>query len=144
MVIIPHMLIGAAIGVHSKNIGAAFLFGLISHYLADMLPHWEYLDSPKLEGIKGLLKIFLDFLIASSLVIFLVWDYPEKALIISFAIFGSLLPDFLMFAYVNLKLKFLKIPQDIHSKIHNSKTFSFWQGLPVTLLVIIVSILLII
>ena len=144
MIIIPHMLVGAAIGVHSKSIGAAFLFGVISHYLIDFIPHWEYLDSLKIKKTKEALKIFLDFLIACSLVLFLVWDYPEKMIIIGFAIFGSLLPDFLIFIYINFKLKFLKTHQDIHHKIHYFKDLSFWQGLPTTLVVIIISILLII
>jgi len=39
MIITPHMLAGAAIGVHSPNVWAAFCFGLISHYLLDSLPH---------------------------------------------------------------------------------------------------------
>ena len=145
MVITPHMLVGAAIGVYSKNIETAFLFGLISHYLIDFLPHWEYLTQPKISKVSDALKIFLDFFIGLAAVSFLVWNSHAK-IIIAFAIFGSLLPDGLYFLskiYDGVGSKILKIHFDFHYKLHYFKNLSFWQGLPATLVVIIISIFLI-
>ncbi len=144
MIITPHMLVGTAIGIHSNNIGMAFLFGLISHYLIDLLPHWEYLDEIKINRRKDLIKILLDFILGLLVVLFLIWNQPEKMIIVGFAIFGSLLPDFLIFGYKTFGTKVLKIHYNFHYKIHYFKYLSFWAGLPATLIVIIVSLFLII
>ncbi len=138
------MLVGAAIGFYSKNIGIAFLFGLASHYLIDILPHWEYLSEVKISKKSDAVKIFSDFIFGLLAVLFLIWGYPEKAVIVSFAIFGSLLPDISCFLYKTFKsFRFLKIHYDFHYKIHYLKYLSFWQGLPATLFVIVISIFLI-
>ncbi|MFH1671439.1 MAG: hypothetical protein ABH889_01520 [Candidatus Portnoybacteria bacterium] len=143
MVITPHMLVGAAVGIHSNNIGMAFLFGLISHYIVDLLPHWEYMDQISISSKKDFLKIFLDFIIGSLIVLILVWDYPGR-MAIGFAIIGSLLPDILLFLDSRFKSKFLKYHREYHHKIHYFKYLSFWQGLPATMVVIVVSLMLII
>jgi len=144
MIIIPHMLVGTAIGVHSNNIGMAFLFGLISHYLLDLLPHWEYVDDIGISKRKDLIKILIDFIIGLIIVSFLIWDQPEKIIIVGFALLGSLLPDFLIFGYKAFGIKILEGHYDLHHKIHYFKYLSFWQGLPATLIIIILSIFLII
>ena len=48
MVLVPHMLVGAAIGSQVSSYWLAFLFGLMSHYLLDSLPHWDYLQKFKI------------------------------------------------------------------------------------------------
>jgi len=145
MIITPHMLVGAAIGLHSENIGTAFLFGLISHYALDFLPHWEYLSEAKISKINDALKIFLDFFIGFLTVLILTWNDPGKT-IIAFAIFGSLLPDVLCFLskmYDGFGSKILKAHFNFHSKLHYFKNLSFWQGLPASLIVLVVSFFLI-
>ena len=145
MIIIPHMLVGAAIGVYSKNIETAFLFGLASHYLLDFLPHWEYFTEAKVSKISDVLKILADFFIGLALVSLLLWDSPGK-IIIAGAIFGSLLPDVLCFLsnmYDGFGSKILRVHFNFHYQLHYFKDLSFWPGLPAALIVIIASVFLI-
>ena len=140
MVITPHMLVAAAVGVQSPNVWAAFIFGLISHFLLDMLPHWDYLERIKISRIVDLVKIGTDFILGTIIVLFFVWTFPQKLLII-FAIIGALLPDILVFLYNSFKIKWLKPFLQFHHKVQYWKGLSFWQGFPATLIVIVVSIL---
>lgn len=142
MVITPHLLAGAVIGAHSPNVWAAFCFGLISHYLLDALPHWEYLDNLKMNGkLKMFAKISLDFIIGVIIIFALIWDYPQKLIIIS-ALIGSLLPDALEFFYANFKMKWLKFFHDFHNKIHYYKKVSFLKGSISQVVIIGISIIL--
>jgi len=55
MVLVPHMLVGAAIGSQVSNYWLAFLFGLMSHYLLDSLliglfTKFKYLIQPYKES----------------------------------------------------------------------------------------------
>lgn len=51
MLITPHLLVGAAIGAKIKHFGWIIVFGLISHFVLDKVPHWVY-------GHKILKKLF--------------------------------------------------------------------------------------
>ncbi len=143
MFITPHMLVGAAIGVKASNPWTAFCFGLLSHYLIDFLPHWDYLKEIRINKLEDFLKIFLDFIIGTIMVLFLVWNLPNK-LIIAIAVVSALLPDFLEFIYKNFKVKQLQFLSDFHHKIHFWKHLSFAQGIPAILTVSTIAILFII
>ena len=138
MVIVPHMLAGAAIGAHSPNVWAAFCFGLVSHYLLDSLPHWDYLDSPKISKFKHLVKIFIDFIIAIIIVLIVAW--PLKIIII-FGIMGALLPDFIEFLYINYKIKLLRPLSLFHHKVHYYKKIPFLKGSIFQVIIIAISII---
>ena len=139
------MLAGAAIGAHSPNVWAAFILGLISHYLLDALPHWEYLTSPKIKGIKPLLYILTDFILGLVIILILVESMNMTLdMIVVSAILGVLLPDVFLFARVNLKLNFLTSLCNFHNKIHNAKKFNFLIGSISQVLIIILSIIAII
>lgn len=141
MILFPHMLIGGAIGVHSKNICWAFLFGFLSHFVLDMIPHWEYLDHLKQVGYpKNFPKIFIDFAVGISAVMLLTWSFPNKLVILS-AVAGSIIPDALQIMIHFFKLNWLKPLFDFHRKIHSDKELSFWQGIPVFLLIIFLTLL---
>jgi len=137
MVIIPHMLAGAAIGAHSPNVWAAFCFGLISHYLLDSLPHWEYLNSIKIKKVKQALKVFIDF--AIGIIIVLIVSWPLKIIIIS-GIIGALLPDFIEFVYHNFKIKFLRPLSSFHQKIHYYKKVTLFKGLMLQVIILAISL----
>ncbi len=129
------MLVGAVIGVQSPNVWTAFCFGLISHYLLDFLPHWDYLNSLKVNNkLKMFAKISLDFIIGIIIVFILIWDYPQKLIIMS-ALIGSLLPDVLEFFYANFKMKWFKPFHDFHYKVHYYKGLCFSKGILMTLFV---------
>ena len=144
MVITSHMLVGAAIGVHSPNVWAAFCFGFISHYLLDALPHWDYLDGIKISKFNQLAKIFIDFIIGSTVVVILFWPLSFNFnILIIFGLFGALLPDFIEFFYTNFKIKLLRPLSLFHNKIHYYKKTSFLKGSISLIIVLIISIVLI-
>ena len=72
MILLVHMLFGAAIGSIVKNPMLAVFLALLGHYFLDIFPHIEYLESTE-ESIKkiksgkwqehlpDMLKVFLDF-----------------------------------------------------------------------------------
>ena len=139
MVLAPHMLVGAAIGSQVSNYWLAFLFGLISHYLVDTLPHWDYLQKFEISNPNHIKKVIIDLLIGSFLVLFLTWSNTDK-MIIFIAVFASILPDAINGIYINYKNKWLRHHFLLHNKIHFFKNLSFLQGLPFTLIVIFLAI----
>lgn len=140
MIITPHMLAGAALGHHSPGIVTAFGLGLISHFVLDNIPHWDYLSEIKLNNTDHLVKIAIDLVIACSLTIILVFSLPNKIIIFA-AVAGALLPDILEALYQNYKIKALKTFSKFHLKIHSKARMNISQGLFGLAIVIIVSAL---
>jgi hypothetical protein len=123
MVILPHLLIGAAIGFKIHNPFAILVLALTSHFIADRIPHWEY-GSKKLEDFnKKDLFIFLLEVAADSLLglTLLFWLLREQSLW-PYAVFGafiSALPDFpLLLLLFFPRAKWLISYQKLHSANH--------------------------
>jgi hypothetical protein len=150
MVLLPHALVGAAIGVAVKNPVGGFFIGVISHYLMDSFPHIDYgsrvikHSGPKFLGRKPDLKadsprkfdetfwkiLFVDFTLAWSIFLWIFYRLPEALWTsVFFGTIGSLLPDVISF-YPPLTLRFVKKYKwaEYISKVHN---FFHW-GLPTT------------
>lgn len=110
MVFTPHIIIGAAIGAKTQDLGLIVVLALLIHFIMDKLPHWDY-DLPavfrefrKNKKIKPLLsdfvKMAIDITIGLLIVFFIIWyknflnfDY------LPFILFGisiSLLPDIIL------------------------------------------------
>lgn len=140
MIITPHMLVGAVVGVHSSHLWSAFILGLFSHCLLDALPHWDYLERVKISNPDHLKKIGLDFILGGLLVLFLTWSSPQK-LFILVALGAALLPDCLETIYHNFNIRWLRPLSLIHHKIHFQKRLSFWSGLPFMLIVSLLGLL---
>lgn len=140
MTAVIHALFGSVIGFWFHNTWLVFILGIISHYFLDFIPHWDYLSKIGKEPDK-IKKIFIDSF-ASSLIIFLVvLSQPQEFFSILAGAIGALLPDILQFFYLIMDVKWLEPTYRFHHKIHKWKHLSFWQGLPCTILVIIVSII---
>jgi len=145
MPITPHMLVGAAIGTQSPNLLIAFCLGLVSHYLLDALPHWDYLPKDWLRKIgitrpDHFKKIGLDFILGAMIVSILTWSYPQKLLILA-GITAALLPDFFQLIYYTFKIKWLKPLSRFHKKIHLYDELPFRLGFPAILIVSLIAIL---
>ncbi len=143
MILTPHMLVGAAIGSQVSNPWLAFCFGLLSHYLIDLLPHWDYLQEVKVSNPSHIKKVMADLLIGAIAVLVLTWPEPNK-LIIFVAVAASILPDFMNGIYLNFKTWGLKHHSIFHNKIHIFKGLSFWQGILTTIIVSFLAIFMII
>jgi hypothetical protein len=140
MVFTPHIITGGAISVLAKaNPATSFVFGLLSHYMLDVLPHWDYplLSSTKsssenaLDGtinVRGkafaidLVKVSIDFLIGLSITIYFFRDFYSVATLFTSPVlwgsFGAVLPDLLQFTYYQVKREPLTTHQRFHDFMH--------------------------
>ena len=123
MIIFPHLLIGAAIGLKIHNPLAIFILALVSHFIADKIPHWEYLskrlkDLSKKEFLAFLLKVAADGLLGLLLLFWLLQNQSSWP----YAIFGaviSALPDLpLFFLRFFPRVKWLSFYQKLHNANH--------------------------
>jgi len=106
MIFSPHIVVGAVIGAKIHNLGLIIILGLLTHFIMDKIPHWDYLwpgvkNFKKTKNFNGLfsdlLKMaadgtfgFLIVFLASWHGNFLNFDYLP---FIIFGVFISLLPD---------------------------------------------------
>ena len=126
MLLITHAITGAALATIQKSIPAAFAIGLVSHYLLDMIPHYDHNVEPLLAkndkaGIrKTLALIALDGVSSVIAPLLLFWPVNSaQFMIISAAILGSILPDFLQgLALVFKKNRFVQTHQHFQEWIH--------------------------
>ncbi|PJE57722.1 MAG: hypothetical protein COU82_00430 [Candidatus Portnoybacteria bacterium CG10_big_fil_rev_8_21_14_0_10_38_18] len=124
MILIPHILVGAAIGAKTHNLGLIVILGLLSHFIMDKIPHWDYINSGikdfrKSKNFKALFrdlfKIAVDGMIGLLIVFLIIWQIHQLTdlLFIMLAIFVSVLPDILLglvhlFAPRNFAEKYVK------------------------------------
>lgn len=139
MILLSHMLVGAAIGSKIHNFWAIFFIGIVLHYAFDALPHWEYYFRSRANSItkKNLLiyaaKIAIDLLVGVFLVLFFAKNSSYWSFIV-FGAFSSILPDGLIFLHDGLKKIFgydsqiLRKLHQFHHGFHISKTRNspFW------------------
>jgi len=137
------MLVGAALGAQMSNVWVAFLLGLISHYIIDAFPHWEYITRANASDPNHVKRVFVDFAIGAILVLVFVWSEPNIIVILA-AVIGSILPDFLHGMCYNFKIKWLRPHLLIHHKIHARTKLSFKQGMLSTIIVSLAAILVLI
>ena len=147
MILIVHLLFGAAIGSVIKNMPLTILLAFLSHYLLDLLPHAEY-DIENIEkrrwkrAITQIARMLLDF--CSGILLILV--FSNNQLIVYICAFFAILPDGLSILNLMRKSKILQYHSDFHQKkIHflkYKKIPIFWRILSQVLVVIMSIILL--
>jgi hypothetical protein len=139
------MVVGGALAQISKaNPILAFVMGFLSHYILDIIPHWDYplLSSSKsktgnpLDGeivigrgfLVDLVKVGADFLIGLSIVLFFFEPNGFSILLNPLALikspilwgsFGGILPDILQFIYYKTKREPLTSFQKFHDFMHS-------------------------
>ncbi|MEK7664052.1 MAG: hypothetical protein AAB340_01190 [Patescibacteria group bacterium] len=143
MILLVHMLFGAAVGYKTYSLtGSIWLsltLALLSHYFLDLFPHVEYLKSAESLGkrIKSdkfksyffdLLKVLLDFLIGLALLFLL---SKNQIIIYLFAIL-AIIPDGLTVINSLFKNTILKRHQELHGEkiqylTKNKKLSKFWR-----------------
>ncbi len=158
MIATPHILIGAMIGAKIKKIGWVIILALLSHFILDRIPHWDYGNGILEKAFKNKKykkififssKVFLDILIGLSIVFLIIWQ--KDKLEINYLIFvfigicASVFPDFLtviarLFPKMKLSKKYIKFHIEImHSPKHIKKpTF---LGVSTQVLVSLIAIL---
>jgi len=138
VILTPHLLVGAAIGSKIKNYWAIFIIALISHFVLDAIPHWEYVI--KIVGVSGneflaiTVEALLDILVGVS-VISLLLKHSRLAKPALIGAFFAILPDGFIFVHAlaqvffNWNLTFLDPLINFHHQIHFSDgiDFLFWR-----------------
>jgi len=129
MILFPHMLIGGAIGAKIHSYLAVFVLGIIGHFLADKIPHWEYLDKElsefksKKEWLVFLAIVILDFSVGALVIFYFFWQSPVWPYVI-FGALISVLPDFLIFVnWLFPKIKLLTSYRNFHHQNHLSEKY---------------------
>src|SRR3989344_8377526 len=115
MILLVHMLVGAAVASYIKNPILAIILAFLSHYFLDFIPHSEY----NIENIKkkqwnkslpDILKLALDFF--SGILSILLFSSRQPVIFI--AAFFAILPDGLTFLSYFSKNKFLELHKNFH------------------------------
>ena len=147
MILLAHMLFGAAIGHIVKSMPMAIILAFSSHYFLDLFPHVEY----NIENIQKkqwkrafpqFLAVLLDFLTGILLISLL----SDNRAIIYICAFLAVAPDGFSFLESIIKTGLLKRHNQFHKdKIHflkNKKISNFWRITSQVLAVIISVIIL--
>lgn len=146
MILLVHLLFGAAIGSAVKNMPLAIILAFLGHYLLDFFPHAEYSIeiSKKTQWYAALLivfKIILDF----SLGILLILMFSKNQPIIYLCAFLAIVPDGLTLINKFVPNKIFEAHLRFHTnKIHffkNKKISIFWK-IATQLTVVIISVVL--
>ena len=53
MIITPHLLLGAAIGSKFKQWPVIVVVSIISHFILDRIPHWDYINGVPYKSEQG-------------------------------------------------------------------------------------------
>ncbi len=152
MILLVHMLFGAAIGYTAKNIPLGIILAFFGHYFLDFFPHIEYLKSTEdsIKKIKNetwgkylpdILKIALDFCLGIIIIFIFLKNQP----IVYLYALVAIIPDGLTIITLLFPNKFLLWHHYIHTeKIHyfkHKKVSNFWRILT-QILAVVVSIIL--
>ncbi len=126
MILVTHSIVGGALSVVQKSVPAAFFVGLLSHYLMDMIPHYDYEagvdgsgDPKKLKPF--LIKIAFDGLL--GVLVPLMLFYPDnwfEFFKLFAGIAGGVLPDFLQGVRLAMPNKILGVHQKVHDFFHSN------------------------
>lgn len=164
MILGPHIIIATATSRYFfDNLFLVFLISIASHFLADMIPHWDYktesiernadasgipLPQFKPFDLKNYSSDFFKFLIdgLSGMLIaslFLPnWNFASVMFLLT-ATFGGVLPDLLQGFYSTGKFNFLKPVQVFHTKSHWWRKSPFLRkcGILAEVLIVLIAIL---
>ena len=143
MVLATHAIAGAAVAqLFPDNPALGFGLALVSHFVLDMIPHWDYhlsslelpADGNKLNRrfhfnnptfIADLMKIGADGLL--GLLAAFIFFYPQTSWslwLLVLGVFGGVLPDWLQFVFYKYRPRWLQPLQRFHIWIHARRDFN--------------------
>jgi len=132
MILLVHLLFGAAIGSTVKNIPLAIVLAFLSHYFLDLIPHIDYpVKSTEKNQWHKILIAFLKVATDICAGILLILIFSKNQPIIYICGFAALIPDGLtVLKYLIPNQKILEAHYRLHQKIHfleDKKISKFWR-----------------
>lgn len=141
MILATHAIAGAAVGRLTNNPLLAFIFGVISHFILDAIPHWQYKLNSKIESedimaedmplnkkfVGDIAKIGVDFFggVFISLLAFHGWSgFASPPTLLIAGIAGGVLPDALQFVFWKFKREPFTTIHKFHFWIHAGWDFN--------------------
>jgi len=150
MFAIIHILLGSLIGLNLNSIILIILLSLASHFLLDVLPHWDGTYEKKLFQSNGKMTEnkptfiirFIDFSLAFIIIVLLYLHFNSKLLVLGALV--AVLPDIAKIGYLtSLKNKKFYIDYlKFHSKIQGNAGFKLGLIIQAIILIIILLLLL--
>lgn len=141
MLIAAHSTTGAVVGEVLANPILAIIFGIVSHYILDFIPHFDTTD----EGVytkRQVLLISFDALFG-AIVLAIMFLSSTQQLSFAFGVFGSLLPDILdnspFWSKKLHDIKFFKKIYDFHASLQR-KEVSASTGIGVQVAIVFLNI----
>lgn len=132
MILASHSIIGVATArLVPTNPLLGFFLAFLSHFLADMIPHWEYklsksVDPKYSEGMRlnrdffiDSMKVGSDILSGALLSYYIFIDAPIE--VVAMGVMGGVLPDIMQFLYGKIKIEPLIFFKKLHDAIHSEK-----------------------
>ena len=132
MILASHIIVSGILGSRTQNYFFAAAIGLISHYILDAIPHWDYLPEFETEARtknnfiktkkfwKNISKVAADILLGfGALLIFVIFDKNANIVPLIISTFFSILPDALSLLYWITNWKFIKWNFDIQESSHH-------------------------
>ena len=128
MLLTPHTLVGVAIATNISNPFIAVPSALLSHFLGDKVPHWDFYSNTKKEdrirgwrplAVMGDLAVGVAIGVAYTTYFLWVKESPSTAISIFLCGIASVLPDALSSLSIigSKENKFLEILNKIQSKM---------------------------
>lgn len=146
MILLVHLLLGAAIGQKISNPYMAIILALLSHYVLDLIPHFDYslTDTDKRHWIRlwpNIIKISIDLAVGILLIVI----FSANRLIIYTCAFFAALPDGLTVINSIFPGQYLELHRRFHIDIihakKDQKISNFWRILG-EIIVVLISIIL--
>ena len=134
MTILPHALGGAVSATLTDNYFLAFLFGFISHFILDMLPHLEPKFLVKVEPDKTKkwsiwLFVFVIVEFCLTILLFLSFIHRSDFAILLVGALGGLIPDMIVNNPFLQKFRYKPVIKHLfafHDKIHLDLPSRYW------------------
>lgn len=123
MILLAHMLFGAAIGTQISNPYFTIILAFLGHYFLDLFPHIEYsIDKIKdknwEKSLPDISKVILDFVFG----ILIIFTFSRNQAIVYLCAFVALIPDALTIISSIFPNRILAQHDEIHTqKIHYFK-----------------------
>lgn len=156
MILTPHAIVGASISSAFRLTPfTALVAGFVSHFVLDMIPHFDYrLRSAKIEVSKtldgdliigrpffqDLAVMGVDCLLGLGLSwLFFSFAGGVPSSVILAGALGGVLPDALQFAYYKIDRRRLRVLQAFHMRVHTSLRIKdpvkgfFWYSIIIVL-----------